>query len=803
MRPRRIAFLLDLSAPEADGCLDAVVDFNIDVWGGRYNPIIEVANGQLSPSEWKLLKIVDPDIIYVFGKLTIPTIEQIAKWIQPIKIEEHGRYGSRAHVDIRNQADTSNVIASLHSRVQPIIGRNDPGRVLNLHTIQRNNRSRFLRRNFGDSFVTYSLVNRGEIAFGVAPKAEATDAEVVQLLAANSNLWTPMMICAEAPNSIRFESDDSWEGATVFYGDDPATYRDYWNDKLFHTHYFGRSGQALGERFWLPTTAPEDPALWKAFVELLVKYTPSFNNQRHVSFVSRTVDEPELEALMVRVCTEGRSNLARGRVTKTSKIDYPDRIDRRMWGERMLTKYFHVSGNEVHLDLDLPNVVRSGNRDAHYVVEIYIEDPTQERVHVSQEGPWWWLPKRGGVPRLFSELPGRVTNDGLLALDIEERLSAISIRIPSHERVLYSALRNSVDWRTGDDLRAQLQPAPLQFTLEQSEKGKYLQGLSTLFGGTTAACSALDHPMWSKLLVELSRFVPSEHLINEVRAKIERLRTRSESFSNRESADFIREIVEKMSHHRPAIPFSRIQGWMDELVNALNPERKEMLISMINPEPNPPSDEAALIKQYLVNEMSWLLSRGVCFQGASLECTNCRSKLWYDLRELNPVLVCRGCRGDIHVPAEVEWLYSLNELARVAIGRQGLTAVFRTLARLFSDYGKAFFFTSGVEVRNPDTRLVLGDLDLLWSMDGKLGIGEVKTSTKRFGNKEQEKLLEMAELFNPDTVMVSFSEGEDSDCSHLKDDLTANVKEGTEVRILPPSLFSRPNHTVLWPWPDS
>lgn len=89
--------------------------------------------------------------------------------------------------------------------------------------------------------------------------------------------------------------------------------------------------------------------------------------------------------------------------------------------------------------------------------------------------------------------------------------------------------------------------------------------------------------------------------------------------------------------------------------------------------------------------------------------------------------------------------------------------VFRTLARLFSEYGKAFFFTSAVEVRNADKDLLLGDLDLVWVMDGKLGIAEVKTSTTRFDAHDYVPPAQFLRAVDHESLALGFLSGISSD----------------------------------------
>jgi len=67
-RPYRLAFLVnpDACPPEL---LDSLFDFNYGVWGGRFNPIIPVRDGQIDEAFWFLLKYVDPDLLYTYTPL--------------------------------------------------------------------------------------------------------------------------------------------------------------------------------------------------------------------------------------------------------------------------------------------------------------------------------------------------------------------------------------------------------------------------------------------------------------------------------------------------------------------------------------------------------------------------------------------------------------------------------------------------------------------------------------------------------------------------------------------------------------
>src|SRR6266851_8469389 len=87
-RPRRIAFLVDPDKAN-DPLLDAIADFNIDSWGGRYNPMIPVTGGEIYPDYWRLLNLSDPDVFYCCADVSVATIERLDREIGAVLIENH------------------------------------------------------------------------------------------------------------------------------------------------------------------------------------------------------------------------------------------------------------------------------------------------------------------------------------------------------------------------------------------------------------------------------------------------------------------------------------------------------------------------------------------------------------------------------------------------------------------------------------------------------------------------------------------------------------------------------------------
>src|SRR6266852_6309403 len=85
-RPCRLAFLVNADTCQAE-LLDALFEANYGLWGGRFNPIIPVRDGEVSEPFWCLLKYVDPDIVYTYAPLSEGLVKGLERDLVPCRIE--------------------------------------------------------------------------------------------------------------------------------------------------------------------------------------------------------------------------------------------------------------------------------------------------------------------------------------------------------------------------------------------------------------------------------------------------------------------------------------------------------------------------------------------------------------------------------------------------------------------------------------------------------------------------------------------------------------------------------------------
>src|SRR5689334_1929761 len=85
-RPFRIAFLCRISG--SDNRIDEIIDYNRNLWGGRFNPIILTDGESIRTDWWSLLKSHDPDLIVTTLPLSSQIRQRIQTFLSPLKVEE-------------------------------------------------------------------------------------------------------------------------------------------------------------------------------------------------------------------------------------------------------------------------------------------------------------------------------------------------------------------------------------------------------------------------------------------------------------------------------------------------------------------------------------------------------------------------------------------------------------------------------------------------------------------------------------------------------------------------------------------
>lgn len=760
-RPRRVAFLVDVEqAP--DQLFDEIVDFNVCSWGGRFNPVIPVVDGKITDSYWRLLKLVDPDQLYVYCDLEPGVTKQVFADLGPLKLERHRTVPGqppRFHVQIDNQATIVPLLRRIIDTV-PAYARKPEPAVLDFKEGDHRRLSSFVRRNFGGGGQFHIWCRDQGI-----PRTEAPpdDRDVMAILASNRNLIMPIQVSGKMPRRSSALTNEWGNALTLYYGSSPWNFADYWNSVHFSdlTHDIHRS---LSE-MWVRPDVLDDKFVYEAFLELLRRRTFISDQHNYLRLVSYDQDEQHMRQVAQQICSDFRWNMHPGEPVVRRKGELPafERRGTSSFFGQMASRSQQVTGSRGFLQLE-PPAGFSTELNRQWIAEFAVEKPAQER-YIANRAAWWKLPRKPGIAELFvPESTCRVSADHLISVEVSAGQQGLLLRTPEL-RVLFSALllpQRHPRWLQEVDSTEERRYSSLD--VRTSDKGMYARGVLGLFQSLQEAAYVFEHPFWRGVIESLSSARSSEHVREKVQKDLQRL-----EISEPRSADGIEKLVDevldaagRIQRTAGRITFGRLVDRYDTYLKTLDKEEMLSELTEIIHDRLDDSDQKAVrgrVHRHLRLMLSELTSRRVFLQGAEIQCDHCLASLWYHVDDMRSTVVCRGCRKSMDLPAEVAWSYSLNELVAAAVREHGIVPVIRTIYRIFASSRECFCFLPGLEVRDyltePESQVC--ELDLVWINDGEFGVAEVKGTSRKLSVKRN--LATLVNRAPPDRFLLASVSG--------------------------------------------
>lgn len=192
------------------------------------------------------------------------------------------------------------------------------------------------------------------------------------------------------------------------------------------------------------------------------------------------------------------------------------------------------------------------------------------------------------------------------------------------------------------------------------------------------------------------------------------------------------------------------------------------------------------------SQVQELYEKKILLRGKSFECPSCDGKLWIPLESIREENRCYRCNQSVRLPAFVKGTplgdsYRLNELMINAVD-QGVLPVLLTL--LFLDrqrfFGSRFLYDC--EVRAGDNSELLAEVDVLFTLGRRLGLGEVKAD-RGFDLSQADRLIEVAARARADLLVFATQKGRASEeVEALRQHLTAK-KLNIPAFLLPGELL--------------
>lgn len=376
-RPRRLAFFVDVDQC-SDALLNEIVDFNITRWGGRHNPVIPVLDGKITDSYWRLLNLVDPDVLYSYCDLPTNLVARISSVVRPLNVLKHRSIpqGDRQfRVGVDEQASVIPVLKRAGQDLPVFVRKPEPA-VLLFEDRAVQGLSSFALRNFGGSSQLNIWCRDNQVPSHVLP---ANDTETMKALAVNRNLILPIDICADAPRNLRAEAEgNDWSIAlTIWYDNSPWNFVEYWNS----AHFRGVPAGGL-KALWMPKGLLDDATLYQSLLEMMRSRVFVSDQSSRLRIISYDEDQAHLYELTKQIAKDFKWNMRISDPVVRSKGELPkfkpmaavmglfsNRTARR--------RHTQVSGKSAFVEIIPP--VDLPDRNERWMAEFAVEDPQQER----------------------------------------------------------------------------------------------------------------------------------------------------------------------------------------------------------------------------------------------------------------------------------------------------------------------------------------------------------------------------------------------------------------------------------------
>lgn len=791
-RPTRLAYLIDPGdcPPEL---LDELFHANYGIWGGRMNPIVPAPGGIVDESYWGLLMFADPDIVYAYATLEGSVVERLCRQIGPSRIEVHRAkripdsppdYVPHATSSlVRSTALLPSLVTAFpHPVTRPTV-------VTSLTSWKWPHRRWFLR-NFG--LLEDNLWPRpyAEDAPRIIVQDDWDDVRVLSELAKLPYFVCPSVAAASNAKFPAARSSAHECEYSLIVGNDTAAWLLFWNRVYCVPPYRRNRWHTLcvsPERF-------EDRAFADALRSFLRTHVHRSGSQPpFLCIQSPTLDETEISAIAHPLCH------------RLDVLPRPERVELSPFPLALSTgapRYpdFDVEGPFAPSDVSEQHAIGQTLllqpppssvplREGSWILDLRIEYQPRHPFY-SNEKLWWRLPKRRSLVRSFiTGHTGRIDRTGSLSIELSGD-RAIEVKVPSDDEVLMAALRDTQVDCAPEGVRPH--PPPSYGFIQLSDKGRYVSGILELFGGLQRASSFIENSFW--------------------RGVVEHICHRSPNREAEALTPIVNKLKEGRAHFLSQLRDEEGMHWLAQyiLYLARKQRTKEVDISwqwlrdrfltqreqVINADPNLQEDdtteglerERSRLLEDLRQTLQWLVNAKALFQGVRFRCSRCGSAYWLEVSEASQQTICSGCRATVSLRVEENWTYRLNSLVRSGVAVHGCLPVIWALAELRWEAHTGFFYAPGLELyeRHHD-ETPAAELDLVCISDGRLIIGEVKTSADQFSENDLRTLGECGKRIRPDViVLAAFRDPRKRMDEHSKKLKALFPDDGFEIKTLIP-----------------
>jgi len=786
-RPVRVAFLVD---PNGDKeWFEAILEYNKDKWGGKFNPIILCDGKELTSEWWDFLREYDPDIIQSTVSLEEDLLKKLHTFLTPYSIQQYSGEGHYVRADNdyisilptqqniswvgRDMFDTkSNLVIFEFDETTPVEIKEFLGR--NFGILENNQMTCYPIKKCleGCNTKTYKITN-----------LESLNEALLEWGEFHTKVVFPIQICS-LPNTfkdVEYGGDD--EKFAVVVGDSFDEFAYFWNRTL-SIHDWMRTGIT---QLLLTKAFAENEILRPGLGKFINKFTGQTgnNNSHGMRFVSFSLEETEIKSI---------SDLFNGSTwhPKTfAKFNSPQVPKFSDYSSMMYLKkgleFYRANSNEEHILINEPDVKEGMMGGEYWVADVYIQFRPERFTNIIGKDYWWQLPRRNSLSndlRIFNK-PTRINSAGSFSIILRRRSgffpeeNKVVIKIPDDNDVFHGLLCGEGYSFVGKDQRERFLSRPF-YAVRKSDKGKYFLGVINLFPDFLNAHHFIQERYWRRMFEIMSNKGKSKD--EESKRNIYNLLKKNIDSEH----DFKKEEdLSWLSEHVLQLTKTSAKQEIDLKITRFIDEAKKETEEYNNKEKQ---NKFEFYENDLKEKISELLELNILLVGVKPKCPHCGYRIWYHINEIRQAINCRGCGYEYNIQAEEPWQYRLNSLVRSAFGSHGTLPVLLVIGQLMFEARNSFIYSPSLDLLSkPETgdKLIhYGEVDLVCVKDGKFIIGEIKQSVSLFKKSDFDKMLELAKKIKPDTIIFSSLDREPSQSVKSNIDRIKEELKDLEVEVV-------------------
>jgi len=688
-RPIRVAFLVEDGQDSGD-ILDAVFANCHARWGGRHSLVVPCENSKPREAWLPWLTAYDPDIIYCYTSLDKKMISDLHEKLGPLYLTIH-EYDERLRgeryfrTELPIKCLTSISAALRYGRASPP---SDPRPMFVVDYSGQQGDDRFIDDNFGtirnslvrwplpdslsDVVRTISLGTEGLLA-GRPPEG-ASIGEVVPDKTALLNTMSKILnscgiaqLAGDAKQSVDIK-DIRHENFSLIIGNEFVDRILFWNQYSLRSPGLGYGFTTL----IVPVMDLRDNNFFNSLVAFLrMRNGAKCQSNSWIEVKSGSISGGDLEKICRRLRGAGLGNVSINPKSISLDCIVPDAkaVGRAVKatigfisGKCSAWKEFQADGEQIRPPVTLPDPligtqVSSRATDGAWALDLDLERKNNLSQYMNVQHRWRF-PRRLRMHRYFCNSyedvsvsysqESRSTREGFLSIFCGFGEDLKPIYLPEDDYAIRFALMWGCDWMQSSDHHKNAVLSGPYGGLRPSDKGRYLIGALTQFGGIANASEFLLHNYWKTIFATLGGAIAADRH-EEIKKNLKR-RIRNCQICSEDEWNRLSKIVSREAHqirmHQNILSFTELEKayklYLEEKRQTVADQQREDI-------------EEDVFDQSLPHSVRSLCERSVLHQGYEWRCPICCHLNWNQIDGLRSQVACDVCAREEPVPVNKPW----------------------------------------------------------------------------------------------------------------------------------------------------